>query len=86
MAAALPATCGDLQPCTLDRGARFGVRSRSEILALLRWLGVLIFLTILTALMSLGVIPTGAAGMAHMLVVAYATLLAISLVIGIALL
>ncbi len=54
-------------------------------MALYRWLGVLVFLTILTALLSLGVIPSGAAGMAHMLLGAYATLLAISLVIGITL-
>ena len=54
-------------------------------MALLRWLGVLIFLTVLTALLSFGVIPSGAAGMAHMLLIAYAALLAISLIIGITL-
>ncbi len=52
-------------------------------MALYRWLGVLIFLTVLTALLSAGIIPSGAAGMAHILVFAYAGLLAVSLVIGI---
>jgi uncharacterized membrane protein YtjA (UPF0391 family) len=55
-------------------------------MALYRWLGVLIFLSVLTGLLAFGVIPSGAAGMAHMLFDAYVVLLAISLVIGITML
>ena len=76
------ATCGDLRRLPVQgagRGEAFG----RESVALYRWLGVLIVLTVVTALLSLGVIPSGAAGMAHMLLGAYATLLAISLIIGI---
>jgi len=48
-----------------------------------RWLGVLAFLSVISGLITLGIIPTEAVGLARMLFEVYVSLLAISLCIAI---
>jgi uncharacterized membrane protein YtjA (UPF0391 family) len=50
---------------------------------MIRWLAVLLILATFTGLMTLGIIPTQAAGLAHVLLQGYLILLTITLVIGI---
>ena len=51
--------------------------------AMLRWLGILAFLAVVTGLITIGVIPTEAVGLGRMLFQVYIGLLAVSLCIGI---
>jgi len=48
----------------------------------LRWLAVLCFLTLLTGLMTFGILPDPAAGLTRILFGAYAALLTATLAIG----
>ena len=50
---------------------------------MLRWLGVLIFLSALTGLLAFGGIPTRSAGLARTLFSIFSVMLAASLVLGI---
>jgi len=50
---------------------------------MIRWLVVLLILATVTGMMSFGIIPTQAAGLAHVLLQGYLILLTITLLIGI---
>lgn len=49
---------------------------------MMSWIGALVFLTVVTLCLAAGIIPTEAMGLARVLFVIYASLLAFTLVLG----